>query len=512
MANLRALGEVQRRGLEAANQVIGRLVEQTERSAPLFGAEPPGGRFVRGGPLGRPVRAVRRPHALGRGGDVRRRVGRCGRPRRAPRPRRKASRPTRSASIRWSPGASASGELWLHNRSGADVGGVRLHCGDLRTHDGWAIPADHVTFAPDRRVRPSGPHQPWDRRLGGGRRRDRSGGLPGNRPGREPSRRVAPGRVGRHVVVSGPTEVGDHRNRSGPMTALDPGVGVDVEGVLRSHGQRIHAVLMSRIPDGEPDRWLYDLVRDYPAGRPSTSARRSAWPPRSRSAATTSDVVLPPSRSRCCTTPSWSTTTSPTAACVDGADRRCTRAHGVGLALNAGDALAVLAQRTCCEALDRYPVAVADRVAGRVRHDDGCAPSRARRSSSGGAATASSTSRPRTTSTSSCTRRAGTRPSIRCASARWSGRGGGPTSRPMVRFGFYLGAAFQIRDDLLNLIGAEARVRQGDPRRPARGQADADADPPARGGDARRAALARPVPAAGPVPSAPTRWSTTSTR
>ncbi len=27
--------------------------------------------------------------------------------------------------------------------------------------------------------------------------------------------------------------------------------------------------------------------------------------------------------------------------------------------------------------------------------------------------------------------------------------------RPMVRFGFYLGAAFQIQDDLLNLIGTE---------------------------------------------------------
>ena len=38
--------------------------------------------------------------------------------------------------------------------------------------------------------------------------------------------------------------------------------------------------------------------------------------------------------------------------------------------------------------------------------------------------------------------------------------------RPMVRFGFHLGAAFQIRDDLLNLIGEERGVRQGDRRRP----------------------------------------------
>ena len=28
---------------------------------------------------------------------------------------------------------------------------------------------------------------------------------------------------------------------------------------------------------------------------------------------------------------------------------------------------------------------------------------------------------------------------------------------PLVRFGFYLGAAFQIQDDLLNLVGDEAK-------------------------------------------------------
>ena len=30
-----------------------------------------------------------------------------------------------------------------------------------------------------------------------------------------------------------------------------------------------------------------------------------------------------------------------------------------------------------------------------------------------------------------------------------------------VRFGFYLGAAFQIRDDVLNLVGEEVPLRQG---------------------------------------------------
>ena len=50
LANLRAFGEVQRQGLEAANQVIGRLVDQVDRSGPLFGAESGGSvgrRFAR---------------------------------------------------------------------------------------------------------------------------------------------------------------------------------------------------------------------------------------------------------------------------------------------------------------------------------------------------------------------------------------------------------------------------------------------------------------------------------
>ena len=55
------------------------------------------------------------------------------------------------------------------------------------------------------------------------------------------------------------------------------------------------------------------------------------------------------------------------------------------------------------------------------------------------------------------------------------GSGGTADLAPFVRFGFHFGAAFQIRDDLLNLVGDEHDLRQGDPRRPLRGQAHADA-------------------------------------
>ena len=46
------------------------------------------------------------------------------------------------------PGERAVGEFWIHNRGGTDVEGVAVHCGDLRTHSGWAIPADRLHFDP----------------------------------------------------------------------------------------------------------------------------------------------------------------------------------------------------------------------------------------------------------------------------------------------------------------------------------------------------------------------------
>ena len=49
---------------------------------------------------------------------------------------------------------------------------------------------------------------------------------------------------------------------------------------------------------------------------------------------------------------------------------------------------------------------------------------------------------------------------------------------PMLRFGFFLGAAFQIRDDILNLVGTRGGLRQGAARRPPGGQADPHAHPP----------------------------------
>lgn len=153
MANLRALGDIQRRGLEAANLVVSRLISQVDEGGPLFGAEPPGER----GDADRAGPGIGFPELFGQyasmmyafvdallGGQ---------RPTKAP---DNGASANGSSALhadplvlsRASPGGRSEGELWLHNRSGAGVADVRVHCADLRRHDGAAIPSAAVAFDP----------------------------------------------------------------------------------------------------------------------------------------------------------------------------------------------------------------------------------------------------------------------------------------------------------------------------------------------------------------------------
>jgi len=45
-------------------------------------------------------------------------------------------------------GRRGSAEIWLHNGTGAPIGGLRLHCGDLRAHDGATVPTAAIRFDP----------------------------------------------------------------------------------------------------------------------------------------------------------------------------------------------------------------------------------------------------------------------------------------------------------------------------------------------------------------------------
>lgn len=146
MANLRALGEVQRRGLEAANDVIERLLDQMDRTGPQFGAESPASTRNPFDPTEMAGQFTAFMNALLGGMVQPNGNGRA--------PGQDAQTP--SSGITADPltidpvpsGGTAHGELWLHNRSGVAVADVRLHCGDLRAHDGWAISSDHIAFDP----------------------------------------------------------------------------------------------------------------------------------------------------------------------------------------------------------------------------------------------------------------------------------------------------------------------------------------------------------------------------
>ncbi len=160
LANLRALGDIQRRGLEAANQVVGRLIERVDRSGPLFGAEPMAGE----GPVGSSANDAMAQNAMAQYAELMSSfmstvLGAAPTGwRTAPAaPSARVAGPPTGGSVVADPlvidpipaGGRAHGELWLHNRSGAAIADVAAHCGDLRRHDGWAIAAEAVTFEPE---------------------------------------------------------------------------------------------------------------------------------------------------------------------------------------------------------------------------------------------------------------------------------------------------------------------------------------------------------------------------
>ena len=163
-----------------------------------------------------------------------------------------------------------------------------------------------------------------------------------------------------------------------------------------------------------------------------------------------------PSPSSCCTTPSSSTTTSPTAASSGAVARPCRAEYGPAIALNAGDALAVLANQVL-----RRHTAPPRRSARPI----GCSTSSTRWPCAPleGQATELGWRRDNVTDLTpedyldlimhkTCWYT--TIHPLRVGAL--IGSAGSADLDRIVRFGFYLGAAFQIQDDLLNLVGDES--------------------------------------------------------
>lgn len=237
------------------------------------------------------------------------------------------------------------------------------------------------------------------------------------------------------------------------MTAA--GLEDGVEAQLGAYGHQVRNALGEVLPDGEPASWLYDLVRDYPA-RPAKFIRPALCLASCRAFGGLADDALGPA---------LAIELLHNAFLVhdDIADGSLLRRgvetlharHGIGLAVNAGDALAVLAQGVLRRSLDRYRASLADRVASEfevmmLRTVEGQATELGWRRD----AVVGLTPEDYLDLIMHKTCWYTTVHPLRVGAL--VGSDGTADISEMIRFGFYLGAAFQIRDDLLNLVGNEA--------------------------------------------------------
>jgi geranylgeranyl diphosphate synthase, type II len=212
--------------------------------------------------------------------------------------------------------------------------------------------------------------------------------------------------------------------------------------------------MLDAIPDGEPHRWLYRVARAYPS-RPGKAIRPALCVATSRAFGGRDTDILPVAVAIELLHNAFLVHDD----IVDGSERRRGRPtlpaeYGIGLALNAGDALAVLSNQILRRHTSRMEGALAERLlsefdAMALRTLEGQATELGWRHERVQALEPEDYLHLIMQKTCWYT----TVHPLRVG-ALIGGRGAADL-RPMVRFGFYLGAAFQIQDDLLNLLGTE---------------------------------------------------------
>jgi geranylgeranyl diphosphate synthase type II len=237
------------------------------------------------------------------------------------------------------------------------------------------------------------------------------------------------------------------------VTALD--AAATVEDVLRATGRAVRRVMLDAIPDGEPHDWLYGPIRDYPT-RPGKAIRPALCV------------------ATCCAFGGDAPDALPVAVSIellhnaflihddiaDGSEQRRGRptlpeTAGVAIALNAGDALAVIANQVMRRGLRNFDRDLAERI--HTEFD-----TMAMRTLEGQATelgwrrdcTIDLTPEDYLELIMHKTCWYTTIHPLRVGAL--IGSRGRADVRAMIRFGFHLGAAFQIQDDVLNLVGDEA--------------------------------------------------------
>ena len=230
---------------------------------------------------------------------------------------------------------------------------------------------------------------------------------------------------------------------------------LEVVATLTDVGHRVRRAMLDAIPDAEPHRWLYELVRAYP-GRPGKALRPALCLATCRAYGGSDDDAFPVAVAIEMLHNAFLVHDD----IADGSEQRRGRPtlpadYGEALSLNAGDAMVVLANRI----LRRHTRSLDPELADQVLEEFDTMALRTLE----GQATELGWRRDCITDlvpedylhlilhktcwyTTILPLRVGA----------LLGSEGSADLGPMVAFGFYLGAAFQIRDDLLNLIGDEA--------------------------------------------------------
>jgi geranylgeranyl diphosphate synthase type II len=227
-----------------------------------------------------------------------------------------------------------------------------------------------------------------------------------------------------------------------------------VEAYAEDVSRLVRRSMLDAIPDGEPHRWLYRVARVYPS-RPGKALRPALCVATSRAFGGHDADILPVAVAIEMLHNAFLVHDD----IVDGSERRRGRPtlpaeFGIGLALNAGDALAVLSNQI----LRRHAACMEADLADRLLREFDAMALRTLE----GQATELGWRRDRVEELKpedyldlimhkTCWYT--TVHPLRVGAL--VGAAGETDLRPMARFGFFLGAAFQIRDDLLNLVGSE---------------------------------------------------------
>ncbi len=233
-----------------------------------------------------------------------------------------------------------------------------------------------------------------------------------------------------------------------------PGVVAGVESRLRDVAKAVRRAMLDAMPDGEPSRWLYGPMREYPS-RPGKALRPALCLSASRAFGAEPHAVMGIAVAIELLHNAFLVHDD----VADGSEMRRGRptlaaTHGMAAALNAGDGLAIIAGQVLRKATRRLDGDLADLV----WHEFDTMAMRTLE----GQAIEVGWQRDHVEDVTpddylelimhkTCWYT--TIHPLRVGAL--VGSGGMADLAPLVRFGFHFGAAFQIRDDLLNLVGDE---------------------------------------------------------